>query len=199
MTRIIGRSESWVDTEGMKATEILIREHDLILRGIGVLEHMARASNGGADLPAVDARAIIEFIRQFADGCHHAKEEGVLFPAMAAAGIPKQGGPIGMMLMEHEQGRAAVRRMDEAVSAFGADPAAPEAFARAAFEYTTLLSNHIYKENNVLFRMADQVIPTSQDAVMLAAYDEHEAKALATGAYERFETVVEGLEATYGH
>jgi hemerythrin-like domain-containing protein len=183
----------------MKATEILIREHDLILRGVRVLEAMGRRANAGTALPADDATAIIEFIRNFADGCHHAKEEGVLFPAMEAAGIPKQGGPIGMMLMEHDQGRAAVRRMDEAVSAFDAGPAALEAFAKAAFEYSTLLTNHIFKENNVLFRMADQVIPTAQDAVMVAAYDEHEAKVTGPGEHERFRAIIEGLEPKYSN
>jgi len=181
----------------MQATDILIREHDLILRGIRVLEAMARRAASPAALPEADARAIIEFIRKFADGSHHAKEEGVLFPAMEAFGIPNQGGPIGMMLIEHDLGRAAVRKMDAAVSAFGSDPAAHEAFAQAAFEYSTLLSNHIFKENNVLFRIADQRIPTAEDAKMVAAYGEHEAKASATGAYERYESVVEGLEATY--
>jgi len=181
----------------MKATEILMHEHELILRGVAVLEAMARRANSGAAVPVADARAIIEFIRKFADLCHHAKEEGVLFPAMEAAGIPREGGPIGMMLMEHDQGRVAVRKMDEAVSAFGTSPAALEAFAQAAFEYTTLLSNHIFKENNVLFRMADQRIPTAQDAVMLAAYDEHEAKVTGPGEHERFHAVVEGLESIY--
>jgi hemerythrin-like domain-containing protein len=181
----------------MEATDILIREHDLILRGLRVLERMARAANAGTDIPADDARLMIEFIRKFADGRHHAKEEGVLFPAMQAAGIPGQGGPIGMMLMEHDQGRTAVRLMDEAVSAFGSDQAALEAFARAAFDYTTLLSNHIYKENNVLFRMADQVIPTAQDAVMVAAYGEHEAKIAGPGEPERFYAIVGELERRY--
>ena len=183
----------------MKATEILIREHDLILRGIRVLEALARLANTGTDVPAADAGAIIEFIRKFADGIHHAKEEGVLFPAMQAAGIPNQGGPIGMMLTEHDLGRAAVRRMDEAVSAFGSGPAALEAFSRAAFDYSTLLSNHIFKENNVLFRMADQVIPTAQDAVMVAAYDEHEAKVAGPGEHERFQAIVGGLEGRYSN
>ena len=183
----------------MKATEILIREHDLILRGIRVLEAMARLANAGTAVPAADARVIIEFIRKFADGIHHAKEEGVLFPAMQAAGIPNQGGPIGMMLTEHDEGRAAVRKMDEAVSAFGTGPAALEAFSRAAFDYSTLLSNHIFKENNVLFRMADQVIPTAQDAVMVAAYGEHEAKVAGPGEHARYHAIVEALEATYSH
>jgi len=114
------------------------------------------------------------------------------------AGIPKQGGPIGMMLMEHDEGRSAVRRMDEAIAGFGADPAAGGAFAAAAFDYANLLSMHIFKENNVLFRMADQRIPAAQDAWMVEAYREHEAKASATGAYERYEPIVAGLEARYG-
>jgi hemerythrin-like domain-containing protein len=181
----------------MEATDILIREHDLILRGLRVLERMARAANAGTDVPGNDARAMIEFIRRFADGRHHAKEEGVLFPAMQAAGIPNQGGPIGMMLIEHDQGRTAVRRMDEAVSAFGSGPAALEAFARAAFDYTTLLSNHIYKENNVLFRMADQVIPTAQDRVMVAAYAEHEAGIAGPGEPNAFHAIIEELERRY--
>jgi len=181
----------------MKATEILIREHDLILRGVAVLERMARRANAGQAVPADDARSMIEFIRKFADGCHHAKEEGVLFPAMEAAGIPKQGGPIGMMLLEHDQGRAAVRAMDQAVSGFGTDPGALEAFARAAFAYANLLSNHISKENNVLFRMADQVIPPSQDAALVAAYDEHEAKVSGPGEHERFHAMIDALELAY--
>ena len=183
--------------ERMKATEILVHEHELILRGVAVLERLARRANAGQDVPAGDARSLIEFIRTFADGCHHAKEEGVLFPAMIAAGIPAQGGPVAVMLGEHDQGRAAVKAMDSAVAGFGADPGAPVAFASAAFAYSTLLTNHIFKENNVLFRMADQVIPASQDAAMVAAYAEHEAKVTGPGEHERFHAMIDALERAY--
>jgi hemerythrin-like domain-containing protein len=181
----------------MKATEILIHEHDLILRGVGVLERMARRANAGEGVPAGDAQSIIEFIRKFADGCHHAKEEGVLFPAMIAAGMPAQGGPVAVMLGEHDQGRAAVRAMDEAVAGFGSDPAAPVAFASAAFAYSSLLTNHIFKENNVLFRMAAQIIPASKDAEMVAAYDQHETAVTGPGEHERFHTMIDALEQVY--
>jgi len=181
----------------MKATEILIREHELILRGVAVLERMARRASAGQDVPAGDARSLVEFIRKFADACHHAKEEGVLFPAMIEAGIPAQGGPVAVMLGEHDQGRAAVKAMDEAIAGFGSDPAAPGAFASAAFAYATLLTNHIFKENNVLFRMADQVIPASKDAEMVAAYDEHEARVTGPGEHERFHATIGALEQAY--
>jgi len=183
--------------EDMNATKILMHEHDLILRGIAVLERLARLADSGGSVPAADARTLIGFIRSFADGCHHAKEEGVLFPAMEAAGIPKEGGPIGMMLIEHDQGRAAVKAMDEAVNRFGSDVGAPAAFAKAAFAYATLLSNHIWKENNVLFRMADERIPSSQDAALVAAYGEHEAKVEGTCDYNHYLAMVEGLEQRY--
>jgi hemerythrin-like domain-containing protein len=181
----------------MQATDILVHEHELILRGVAVLERMARRANAGQDVPAVDARSIIEFIRKFADACHHAKEEGVLFPALIAAGIPAQGGPVAVMLGEHDQGRAAVKAMDEAVAAFSSDPGASAAFASAAFAYSMLLTNHIFKENNVLFRMADQIIPASKDAEMVAAYDEHEARVTGPGEHERFHAMIAALEQAY--
>jgi len=197
MTGVMFFPPVWWFHESMKATEILIREHELILRGVAVLERMARRANSGQAVPPGDARSIIEFIRKFADGCHHAKEEGVLFPAMIAAGIPSQGGPVAVMLDEHDQGRAAVKAMDAAVAGFGSDQGALEAFASAAFAYTSLLTNHIFKENNVLFRMADQVIPASQDAEMVAAYDEHEARVTGPGEHERFHAMIDALERAY--
>ena len=181
----------------MKATEILMHEHVLIMRGVVVLERMAARADAGQAVPAADANAIIEFIRRFADGCHHAKEEGVLFPAMEAAGLPRDGGPIGVMLAEHDQGRAAVKAMAEAVSAFGSSPAAQGAFAEAASAYATLLTNHIYKENNILFRMADNFIGSHTDAEMVLAYDEHEARVSGPGEHERFHKVIERLESAY--
>ena len=183
--------------EHMKATEILMHEHELILRGVAVLERMAKRAKAGQAVPASDANAIIEFIRKFADGCHHAKEEGVLFPAMEAAGMPRDGGPIAVMLAEHDEGRAAVRAMLEAVGAFGSSAVAQASFAVAADAYANLLTNHIYKENNILFRMADQVIGSHKDPEMLLAYDEHEAKVTGPGEHARFHKVVEDLEAAY--
>ena len=95
----------------MEATNILIDEHRVIERVLVVLE--SAASRLGSDQMVrpgffIDAA---EFIKGFADGCHHKKEEGVLFPAMEAAGVPRAGGPIGAMLADHEAGRVFTRNM----------------------------------------------------------------------------------------
>src|SRR5512136_1643014 len=98
----------------MEATNILMEEHRVIERVLSTLE--AAAERLGQNQPLrpgffIDAA---DFIKGFADGCHHMKEEGVLFKAMTAQGMPVEGGPIAVMLAEHEQGRAFTRAMRQA-------------------------------------------------------------------------------------
>ena len=56
---------------------------------------------------------IIEFSKVFMDRCHHTKEEELLFPAMVAAGFPKDS-PLAVMLHEHELGRNHIKAVNEA-------------------------------------------------------------------------------------
>ncbi|RPJ01063.1 MAG: hypothetical protein EHM39_03845, partial [Chloroflexi bacterium] len=75
----------------MKATEILMDEHRVIERVLTALESAARRVEAGQALRPdffVDAA---DFIRGFADGCHHMKEEGVLFKTMEDYGVPVTG------------------------------------------------------------------------------------------------------------
>jgi hemerythrin-like domain-containing protein len=96
-----------------KATEVLSNEHRLIERVLAVVEKLAAAPVAGS----LDGwKQALDFFSHFADQCHHFKEEQVLFPAMAEGGIPRDGGPIGMMLTEHEDGRDLVRLMRAATA-----------------------------------------------------------------------------------
>ena len=77
-------------------------EHRVIERVIQALENAAQCLEGGRDVRPgffVDAA---DFIAGFADGCHHRKEEGVLFKAMIENGVPVHGGPVAVMLYEHQ-------------------------------------------------------------------------------------------------
>jgi len=98
----------------MQATQILIEEHKVIERVLSALQVAAgRVSRGEELRPAFFVNAAL-FIKNFADGCHHRKEEGILFVAMNESGLPVQGGPVGVMLAEHEQGRLFTRQMKDA-------------------------------------------------------------------------------------
>lgn len=103
-------------------------------------------------------RALTFFI-EYADCFHHHREEEFLFPAMAANGVPVEGGPIAVMLHDHMTGRkllAGIRgNLEEAGKG---DHAAQAAVRTYASRYIDLLRQHIWKEDNILFTMAQRVL-----------------------------------------
>lgn len=133
----------------LTATGVLREEHRVILKALDVLEATAERLAAGAAVPNAAWSALLDWLVRFTDARHHAKEERRLFPALEAAGVPRAGGPIGVMLEEHDVGRALVRGMWEG-------PA--EARAAGARAYVDLLRAHIHKENDVLFELADAVL-----------------------------------------
>lgn len=172
----------------MKATAVLIEEHAIIERALDGAEAAIGRLRDGHELPAGYAAWLIDFIRQFADGCHHHKEEDVLFPLLEARGVPRQGGPIGCMLHEHELGRALVQRL---TAASQATPFAKQEFADALEEYTALLRQHIYKENNVLFVMADRALTAADDEQAMQRYREIEPQGSAAKCHHKYAAEVD--------
>jgi hemerythrin-like domain-containing protein len=174
-----------------RATEILSDEHRVIERVLGAVEKLARGPVGALE----PWKKALEFIRGFADECHHFKEEKVLFPAMEAHGIPNEGGPIGMMLMEHEEGRSYVRAMLAAIALIETgNEAAKESLLGSAQAYCRLLREHIQKEDEILFRMADDVIAADEQKKLLAAFSQHEAEEMGAGVHEKFLKIAQELE-----
>jgi hemerythrin-like domain-containing protein len=137
----------------------------------------------------------LDFFRHFADQCHHFKEEKVLFPALEEHGIPCDGGPIGMMLTEHEEGRSYVRSMLAAISLVEAkNEAAKDSLLSSAQAYCRLLREHIQKEDEILFRMADEVIPAEEQKNLLGAFARHETEEMGMGAHDKYLKIAHELE-----
>jgi hemerythrin-like domain-containing protein len=144
-----------------KAMQILVDEHEVITSVLDAADAVLSREDG--DFPAEFLEKAFDFFVNFADKCHHAKEEGYLFPLMVARGVPQEGGPIGCMLHEHEQGRAHVAAVRGAIQrAAQGDLAARELVRREATGYIALLRQHIFKENNVCFPLGDHAM-TPQD------------------------------------
>lgn len=183
----------------MEATDILSSEHRVIERVIASLEAQADRLAAGQAVRAGFFLDAASFIKGFADGCHHRKEEGVLFEAMVGAGLPRQAGPIGVMLAEHEQGRAFTRGMRAAAERLaGGDASAAAAVVANARGYAALLRQHIQKEDGILFPMADQVIPTGRHAAVVAAFEHVEHEETGEGVHEKYLALAEALEREAG-
>jgi hemerythrin-like domain-containing protein len=176
----------------MKSVECLMAEHELIERGLSLLEKAVVKIDAGQPLPDGFSAWAARFFQQFADQCHHAKEEDVFFPVLKQRGIPEQGGPIGVMLHEHVLGRDCVGRMRDASQA---QPVDAHKFAEAAKQYIPLLRQHIFKENNVLFRMAEQVMSEADDAHVMGRFSQVEQERGLTGWHENFANEMASWEA----
>jgi hemerythrin-like domain-containing protein len=179
----------------MHATQILIEEHLIIERVLTALQTAATRISAGEQVRPAFFINVALFNKNFTDGCHHKKEEGVLFKAMHAAGVPVQGGPIGVMLAEHEKGREFTREMREAAEKWEkSDQTAAWAVTQNSLGYVKLLRQHIYKENNILFPTADRVIPADQQEMLVEDFERVEREETGEGMHEKYEALAEVLE-----
>jgi hemerythrin-like domain-containing protein len=155
----------------MTATTILRSEHNHILAMIACLRAACQAVQNGDQFDVETFQTGLDFIRTYADAWHHAKEEDLLFPALEAEGMPRQGGPIAVMLHEHVTGRSYAKKIAENLEgAKNGDDEACFMVLRYTLAYADLLTNHIQKENGILFNMADQLLPPETQAQLEQDY-----------------------------
>ncbi len=178
----------------MKPTDILREEHELILVMLEIVDEACKKISAGEKARPEHLESMIDFIRNFADRCHHAKEENLLFPAMEKAGIAREGGPIGVMLAEHAQGREYVKGMDGALGRYRqGSRTAGASFVDNAMGYIGLLGSHITKENNILFVMADQQLSADQQDDLMKGFERVEREEIGEGVHERYHELLHRL------
>ena len=167
----------------------------MILRVLTALDKAANRWEAGEVVPPEFFLDAADFAKGFADDCHHGKEEGVLFPAMAAAGLSLQSGPLAVMLAEHEEGRRLVRGMRQATERLqGGDIAAGKEVFSNAHGYVKLLEAHINKENKIVFPLANRIIPEVQHPHLHEQFERIEHEQMGEGVHEKYLELVEKLE-----
>jgi hemerythrin-like domain-containing protein len=179
------------------ATQILRQEHEAILKMLAASRQVAGRLERGEKVQAEVLADLLEFFRLFADKCHHGKEEDVLFPLLEQKGFPREGGPIGVMLSEHTEGRALVKQMAEAAEAYksGVEGAGAR-WGKAAEGYAVLLEGHIFKENNVLFMLAEQVLTPEEQSRLAEDFEKVEIQKMGAGTHERLHAKMDKLLAS---
>ncbi len=176
--------------------ELLEAEHRVIQKVVAGMAVLADKLDGGEDLDVPLLENIVEFLRTFADRCHHGKEEALLFPALERRGVPAHGCPLGGLTMEHQKGRLMVEAFAEAIRGYAeGESAARENLVMSLRALTAFYPNHIWKEDYLLFPMAGKVL-TAEDQKELAerfAAVEHE---LGQDVHQRFDRLAAELERT---
>jgi len=178
----------------MKPTEILMQEHRVIEQVLDCLEIIAQRSDTEEELDLEPANQAVDFFRNFADRCHHGKEEECLFPLLEKKGFSPEQGPTSVMRLEHEAGREHVRGMAKASAAIAAgDASAKASFVSHAQAFVQLLREHIQKEDQCLFQMADKVLNEQEQLKLLESFARVEHDDMGQGIHEKYLDIAAGL------
>jgi hemerythrin-like domain-containing protein len=180
----------------MKASDQLVDEHKGILLMLDIMSKMTAAH----ELNHEHLDRIIEFLTIFVDKCHHGKEEDILFPVYESKGIPRENGPIGIMLYEHKLGRGFIKEIIDAFAQLkDGDNSFMPKLVKAINSYATLLKAHIQKENNILYPMGDRLISDQLQTELLGKFEELEEERIGAGKHEEFHELLKKLKGIYLH
>lgn len=178
--------------------EELRAEHDAIEHLLQAVDGMALALDTGRSVPRRDLDDALETLRGFADACHHAKEEKVLFPALRAAS-PTEGERIARELEgDHMAGRKLIAAMREAsAGAASGDTEEAKRFSHNARLYSTMLRRHIENETTKLFPLVERALSHAERERVAEAFARVEREETGSGAHERYESTIHDLHHRY--
>jgi hemerythrin-like domain-containing protein len=182
----------------MNPTEDLIHEHKAIKVMLSIMSKIAEdiKTNKGFDIN--DIERMIDFLKTFADKCHHGKEETALFPALVIAGIQEENGPIGVMLHEHTIGRGYIKELSKSVENCKIGNEFPdELIADSLTNYVDLLQNHIKKEENILFPLANKVLGEEKQNEIFEQFEKIEEEVVGHGVHEQYHELLNQLKSKY--
>lgn len=152
---------------------LLKREHRIIEQALRGLAGLCLRLEIDEPVPTAELEKFVDFITNFADGVHHGKEETWLFPALDREGISIENGPLGVLEAEHELERELVGELTAAIEEYrGGSAGAGPRFADVSRRYIDLLTGHMQREDNVLFRIGSEVLPDEKKSELAKAFNE---------------------------
>lgn len=173
----------------MNSIETLVKEHDNILAFLEAVKNASLEIMEGAEPDTEDFRKMIDFVRTYADGHHHGKEEKILFAHMI-----EHLGRIGTnlithgMLVEHDLGRLYMSDLEKALASYDESPSTEaklQIVANAA-GYANLLQRHIDKENDLVYKYAEKNLPAASLETINADTEKFEKDALEKGTVDKY-------------
>jgi len=191
-------NELMQEVNRVNAIEQMRDEHDRIKMMLRILDRFCGRLENGEDANLDDGAEMIEFLRVYADKFHHEKEERLIFPLLEKLGVPRAGGPIGIMLEDHDQGRAHVRGMAEALECMRAgEGKGGRSFAENARNYIQLLTEHIEMEDEAIFDMAEMRLSAAQLEQLAAECATVQKVSLGAGKHEALHILLDRLKGVY--
>ncbi len=169
----------------MESLHRLSAEHRQIERALARLD-LCLASPQAEEL-----EALLTFFVRFVDGSHHAREEEVIFKALAQVGGEGTLDILARATREHEQAADYLRTAQDAFIAWKrGQNGGEERLKRSLDEFCQLLRAHLNQEDRVLFPLFRRLVPEAWDQRLLEELDNQERRRWGPGELERVTAVL---------
>ena len=183
----------------MQPMKDLKMEHDAVQMTLRILDKICqRIEKSGEVIDFQHLDQLLAFFKVFVDKCHHGKEEELLFPALENVGVSNKGGPLEVLLREHQQGRKYVQAMNAALGKYvEGERSVVNEFVKSAKGYINLLNRHIEKENSVLFPLAEKHLSEQAQEKLWEGFEMIEIQKIGVRKHEEFHKMLDNLESIY--
>src|SRR5262245_52243715 len=141
-----------------RPTHLLKHEHRVIEQSMRALEGMCLRMKAGATVSYEELSKLLDFIKNFADRFHHAKEEALLFPALERLGLRKESGALAFLCTEHEAERQLLDKLTRTIEDYRHNQSAGDQFVTTALEFKEHLISHMQQEDAILFSLAEEML-----------------------------------------
>ncbi|WP_081700108.1 ATP-binding cassette domain-containing protein [Azonexus hydrophilus] len=145
----------------MKTLTIITEEHQNLWRIAITLDAVALEMEAGEPVDPAFFSSVFDYIEQFMDACHHAKEDDHLFPAMRLRS-PEAAAVLDRLQAEHRNGPEVLRSLRAQLAATAAGTLGNAEFIGALRIYTQSLKAHIRTEEKDAMPLAREVL-TAED------------------------------------
>lgn len=174
----------------------LMIEHRLIEQAVSLIEKESEIirSGGKLDLPLLTS--MIDFMRIYADRCHHGKEEEILFSYLEGKDMDEEHREMMSVLIDdHRRSRALTAELTELLESFRrGEQGAVDDVVRILDTLSQIYPDHIRREDKVFFPVAMKYLSKEESDDMLARFEEFDS----TLIHERYKAEVERMMAQMG-
>lgn len=171
----------------------LEEEHQTIMKVVNALGMLAETLESGKQVDADMLRGAAAFMQVFADGCHHGKEDELLFPALERKGVPLTGCPLGALKAEHVKGRTLVANLEAITEDYvKSKPSASRRLIETIADIRKLYSNHIWKEEFLAFPLVARLLSPREQTELQDHFDRVEAD-IGQGVHDGYIRIADQL------
>jgi hemerythrin-like domain-containing protein len=174
--------------------DALMQEHRLIERMIAQMRKELLSMKSKQDVNSTFIDVAVDFIRVYADRCHHGKEEGVLFRELSGKQIsPEHSGMMRDLINEHVYARKTTANLDEAKERYmkGNEDARNDVWKRLN-DLVEFYPKHIEKEDKRFFYISMEYFSPQEQETMLNEFRDFDRKII----HEHYTKVLDELEKT---